>query len=231
MIITGILGKKLGMTNIFDEEGRFIPVTLIEAGPCSVLGTRTKKIAGYYAVVLGYRDAKASKVNKAQRKWFEKLKVGPKRIIKEMRMDNQPTCKVGDTIGVNIFKSGDYVDVTGVTIGKGFQGGVKRWNWHGGDKGHGSMFHRAPGSIGASSFPSRVFKGQHLPGHMGRVKKTIQNLEVINVDEGKSLLTVKGGVPGHKGTLLVVKYAKKRPPKDEGRGTKDEGRGDAKEKS
>ncbi len=231
MIMTGILGKKIGMTNIFDEDGRFIPVTLIEAGPCSVLGTRTKKTAGYYAVVLGYRDVKASKVNKAQRKWFEKLKVGPKRIIKEMRMDNQPACKVGDTIGVNIFKSGDYVDVTGVTIGKGFQGGVKRWNWHGGGQGHGSMFHRAPGSIGASSFPSRVFKGQHLPGHMGNVKRTIQNLKVISVDEKKKLLTVAGGVPGHKGTLLVVKYAKKRPPKDEARGTKDEGRGDAKEKS
>jgi large subunit ribosomal protein L3 len=211
--MAAILGKKLGMTNIFDKEGHFIPVTLIEAGPCLVVGARTKEKSGYSAVVLGYRDVKDSKVNNAQLKWFKKLKVSPKRVIKEMRTDKDPACKVGDTIGVSIFKAGEYVDVRGTSIGKGFQGGMKRWNWHGGERGHGSMFHRAPGSIGASSYPSRVFKGQHLPGHMGNVKRTVQNLEVISVDEKKSLLTVRGGVPGPKTGLLVIKHAKKIPPK------------------
>lgn len=230
--MAGILGRKIGMTNIFNEDGRFISVTVIEAGPCSVLGTRTGQKDGYHAVVLGYEELKASKVKKPQNGWFKKLGVRPKKVIKEIRVDVDPAYKVGETIGANIFKSGDYVDVSGVSIGKGFQGGVKRWNWHGGDQGHGSMFHRAPGSIGASSFPSRVFKGQHLPGHMGNVKKTVQNLEIVNIDPEKHLLIVKGSVPGHRGTLLVVKHAKKKPPKDVPRlHSGQDGQEDAKNKS
>jgi len=213
--MSGLLAKKIGMTNIFDEEGRSIPVTVVQAGPSLVLGRRTSDKDGYSAVILGHGEMKPSKVKRPQKKWFEKLKLPPTRIIRELRVDSFSTCKVGDKLGANMFKSGDYVDVSGVTIGKGFQGGMKRWNWHGGERGHGSMFHRAPGSIGASSYPSRVFKGQHLPGHMGAAKRTVQNLQVVIVDEEKNLLAVKGSVPGHKGTILVVRHAKKKPPEPE----------------
>lgn len=207
------MGKKLGMTNVFDQEGRFIPVTLIEAGPCFVLGARTKEKEGYTAVILGYGEKKSSKVKTPQKKWFDKIKVSPKKIIKEIRVDDPSSCKVGDKVDVSIFKTGDYVDVTGTTIGKGFQGGLKRWHWSGGESGHGSMHHRAPGSIGGSSDPSRVFKGQHMPGHMGAVKKTMQSLEVMGVERDKSLLTVKGSVPGHKGSFLFIRHAKKKKSK------------------
>ena len=219
--MNGILGKKIGMTNIFNQEGRFIPVTLIEAGPCLVVGTKTNKKHGYSALILGYGEVKESRVNMPKKKWFKKLKLEPKKTIKEIRTDNEPSCKVGDKITVNVFKNGDFVDVMGISIGKGFQGGVKRWKWSGGESGHGSMFHRAPGSIGASSYPSRVFKGQHLPGHMGAVRKTIQNLEVVSIDEASNILAVKGAVPGHTGTLLVIKNALKKPTKDEGKQPKD----------
>ncbi|MGB2705881.1 MAG: 50S ribosomal protein L3 [Candidatus Omnitrophota bacterium] len=212
-MMTGILGKKIGMTNIFDQEGRFVPVTLIEAGPCLVLDTKTKEKCGYSAVVLGYGQKKPARVKKPQKKW-------PVRVIKEIRMDRPASVKVGDKIGVNVFKGGDYVDITGKTIGKGFQGGMKRWGWHGGGKSHGSMFHRAPGSIGASSFPSRVHKGKTMPGHMGAVKRTAQNSRIVSVDEQKNILTVKGSVPGHKGSFLVIRHAKKKPVKDDGKGKK-----------
>ncbi len=202
--MNGILGKKIGMTNIFDQEGRFVPVTLIEAGPCLVLDTKTKERCGYSAVILGYGQKKPARVKKPQKKW-------PVRVIKEIRMEPPAAVKAGDRIGVNLFKSGDYVDVTGTTIGKGFQGGMKRWGWRGGRKSHGSMFHRAPGSIGASSYPSRVHKGKHLPGHMGAVKRTTQNLKIMSVDEEKNILSVKGSVAGHRGSFLVIKSAKKRP--------------------
>jgi len=207
--MTGILGRKIGMTNVFDREGRFIPVTLIEAGPCLVLDTKTKEKCGYSAVILGYGQKKATRVKKAQKKW-------PVRVIKEIRTDLPAVVKAGDKVGVSMFKSGDYIDVTGTTIGKGFQGGMKRWGWHGGEKGHGSMFHRAPGSIGASSYPSRVHKGKTLPGHMGAAKRTVQNLRIISVDEEKNMLSVKGSVSGHNGSFLVIKSAKKMPPKTDG---------------
>ena len=131
-----------------------------------------------------------------------------------MRITSDPTVKTGDKIEVNMFKAGDYVDVTGTSIGKGFQGGVKRWGWSGGGAGHGSMFHRAPGSIGASSYPSRVFKGQHLPGHMGAKTRTMQSLEVVVIDPEKNLLAIRGSVPGHKGSVLIIRHAKKRPPQE-----------------
>ena len=213
--MTGMLGKKLGMTNIFDGDGRAVPVTVIDAGPCVVLETKTKKKSGYSATVIGYGDIKESKVKLPQKKWFSKLKIAPTKIIKEMRNSDDPAAKVGDKIEVGMFKVGDYVDITGTSIGKGFQGGMKRWGWSGGESGHGSMFHRAPGSIGASSYPSRVFKGQHLPGHMGAKKRTMQSLEVIVVDPEKNLLAIRGSVPGHKGSVLVIKPAKKRPPKED----------------
>ena len=207
--MASILGKKIGMTNIFDNEGRFVPVTVIEAGPSVVLGTRTKDKEGYTAMVLGYEDKKESKVKKPEAGWFKKIGISPKKTVKEVRLFTNPECKTGEVISVNLFKAGDFIDVTGTSIGKGFQGGMKRWHWSGGEKGHGSMFHRAPGSIGASSYPSQVHKGKTLPGHMGNVKKTIQNLEIMEVDEAKNLIAVKGGVPGHKGNILFIRHAKK----------------------
>lgn len=209
--MNGILGKKIGMTNIFSESGRFIPVTLIEAGPCSVLNTKTKDFAGYQAVALGYGEIKPSKVNNPQKKQFAKWKISPKKVIRELRHDEAlPEVKSGDIINVSIFKTGDFVDITGTNIGKGFQGGMKRWHWRGGESGHGSMFHRRVGSVGASSYPSRVHKGKTMPGHMGSRRNTIQNLKVVSVEEEKNLLVVMGSVPGHEGGLLIIKHAKKK---------------------
>jgi large subunit ribosomal protein L3 len=188
----GILGKKIGMTQLFQEDGKVVPVTLIEAGPCSVSAVKTREKDGYDALQLS--------MQKTRRRNF----------VKEVR-DFKGEYKKGDTINVDIFKADDFVDVVGTSIGKGFQGGIKRWHWSGGDAGRGSMFHRAPGSIGASSYPSRVFKGQHLPGHMGHARVTVQNLKVLKVDKENNLLAVKGAIPGHKGSFLIVKEALKRP--------------------
>jgi len=207
----GILGKKIGMTNIFDDDGRFVPVTLVEAGPCTVLGKKTEEKSGYCALLLGYSEKKAKRTTLPVRKWFEKLGVSPKKMVKEIRTPKEAPYGVGDIIDAGIFKEGDWVDVTGITKGKGFQGGMKRWNWAGGVGSHGSMFHRAPGSIGASSYPSRVWKGQHLPGHMGAKKTTVQNLKIVKVEKDKNILMIKGAVPGHKGCFLLIKDAKKHP--------------------
>jgi len=208
--MAGILGRKIGMTNIFDNNGRVVPVTLIEAGPCFVVALKTKEKDGYAALALGYGEVKEKKVTKPQKGIFDKIKITPKKIIKEIRLKAPTTHKIGDEIGVNVFKVGDYIDVSGRTIGKGFQGGMKRWNWSGGQAGHGSMFHRAVGSIGASSYPSRVHKGKTMPGHMGAVMRTVQSLEVMDVDAEKKLLAVRGSVSGHKDTLLFIRHAKKR---------------------
>ena len=226
--MTGIFGKKIGMTNIFDGEGRFVPITVIEAGPCFVLETKTKETTGYDAVLLGYEEKKEKNTTKPLKGWFDKIKQTPKKFVREIRMDKAPSCKVGDKIAVSIFKGGDYVDISGTTIGKGFQGGMKRWGWSGGESGHGSMFHRAVGSIGASSYPSRVHKGKTMPGHMGAVKRTMQNLEVLEIDESKNLLIVKGSVPGHKGAILVVKHAKKLPPAEDSAKPEDKAKKDKK---
>jgi len=213
--MAGILGKKIGMTNIFDEAGAFVPVTLIEAGPCFILGRKTREDSDYSAVVLGYEEKKPSKTKQPEKKYFSKIKVTPKKTIREIRLEGPPELKVGDQIGAGVFKSGDYVDVSGISKGKGFQGGMKRWHWSGGEAGHGSMFHRAPGSIGASSFPSRVHKGKTMPGHMGASKNTVQNLKVMIVEEDRNIIALKGSVPGHRGTILLVRHAKKRQQKQE----------------
>ena len=215
-----ILGKKIGMTSIFDEAGRFIPVTLIEAGPSVVLEVKTKEDAGYSAVTLGFGEKKEKKVKEPQKGLFKKLKISPKAVIKEFRMEVVSSHKCGDKIDIGVFKSGDYVDITGTTIGKGFQGGMKRWGWSGGESGHGSMFHRRVGSVGASSYPSRVHKGKTMPGHMGNKKRTMQSLQVVSVDVEKSTLAIKGSVPGHSDGLLIIKQAKKRPPKAEAKPAK-----------
>lgn len=210
----GILGKKIGMTQIFKKTGESIPVTVIEAGPCYIIQLKSKSKDGYSALLLGFDPRRETRLKKPELGMYKKLNIQPQRFIREIRIseDKDEKYKLGDKICVDIFNQGDFVDVRGVSIGRGFQGGVKRWHWKGGAKSHGSMFHRAPGSIGGSSDPSRVFKGQHLPGHMGAEKKTIQNLEVIEVDKENNLLIIKGAVPGHKNSYLVIKKAKKKKP-------------------
>jgi len=199
----GLLGKKIGMTQIFSDDKR-IAVTAIEAGPCFVLGQNDKKIS------LGFDPIKESKLKKPILGFFNKIKVKPLRFIREFSKDEKSDYKVGQELKADIFASGDFVDITGTSIGKGFQGGVKRWHWRGGPKSHGSMTHRRPGSIGSSSDPSRVFKGHHLPGHMGNQRTTIQNLKVVKVDADNNVLLVKGAVPGHRNSLLAINFAKKK---------------------
>ena len=199
-----ILGKKIGMTQIFDEKGRVIPVTAIEAGPCTVVQIKTIDNDGYSAVKIGFGDVKENKVTKPKMGEFKKAKLTPKKHLREFKLD-EITYNVGDEIKVDIFNVGDSVDVTGTTKGKGFQGVIKRHGQSRGPMGHGSMYHRRPGSMGSTSTPGRVFKGKKLPGHMGVDTVTIQNLEVVRVDLDKNLILVKGSVPGNKGSLLKIK--------------------------
>ncbi|MBU2541892.1 MAG: 50S ribosomal protein L3 [Candidatus Omnitrophica bacterium] len=208
----GILGRKLGMTQVFDENGTCIAVTLIEAGPCVVLKSYSK--GDIFKLQLGFEDvkktSKENRIKKPQLGQFRKIKVAPKRIIKEVKFSSKEVPAIGSEITADIFKKGDYVDIRGTSIGKGFQGGMKRWHWAGGFKTHGSTSHRRVGSIGASAYPSRVVKGHHMPGHMGNRKVTTQNIKVIEVVAGDNLLVVKGAVVGHKNNLLVIQKAIKK---------------------
>lgn len=208
--MSGILGKKIAMTQLFGEDGKIQPTTVIRSGPCTVLQIKTQAKDGYNAIQLGFEDIKETRITKPLRGKFKKIKVSAKRFIKEIFVADPQNFKVGSALDVSQFTPGDYVDVVGKSIGRGFQGGMKRWNWSGGPSGHGSMSHRAPGSIGASAYPSRVHKGHHLPGHMGNQRVTVQNLKVIKVDKDNNLLLVKGSVPGHKNSLLIIKKAKKK---------------------
>lgn len=201
----GLLGKKLGMTQVFVEDGDFMPVTVIEAGPCVVLEVFDNR------VMLGFEEKKEKNVPKPELGFYKKINVKPQRVIKEIPFDIDDKLSVGQRITVDIFEKKDFVDITGTSKGKGFQGGVKRWGWRGGPSGHGSMHHRRVGSIGGSSFPSRVWKGHHLPGRMGNEKKTVQNLEIVKVYKDKNLILVKGPVPGANNTYLEIRAAKKRP--------------------
>jgi len=207
----GILGRKIGMTHIFTEDGTRIPVTLIEAGPCSILQVRTNDKDGYSALQIGFGEKRESLLTRPLKGHLRKSGVKSVRTIREIRMDSVESYKEGQVLDVGIFDAGDHVDVTGISIGKGFQGGVKRWNWTGGKGSHGSMHHRRVGSIGASSFPSRVHKGKTMPGRMGGEKTTVQNLVVVKVDKEKRLMAVKGSVPGNENTFLLVKISKKMP--------------------
>src|SRR6202041_3579143 len=211
MAVNGILGIKLGMTQVFAEDGTAVPCTVLQAGPCVVVQRRTKQHDGYDAVQLGLVEfIKPQRVNKARTGHFKKANVAPLRYLKEIRIDDaKDEAKSGDRVLVENFKAGELVDVTGVSKGKGFQGGVKRWHFAGGDATHGSMFHRAPGGIGASSFPSRVWKGQHFPGHMGNERVTVKNLRVVKIDSDENLLLVRGAVPGHRGCYLLIRKAQK----------------------
>ena len=210
MMLSGLIGKKVGMTQIFGEKGEVIPVTLIEAGPCVVLQKKASKQEGYDAVQLGYEDIKEKKLTKSLKAKFSKIKVEPKRYIREFRVNNPDDYEVGQELKVDIFEEGSFIDICGTSKGKGFAGVIKRWGFKGGPKSHGSRFHRAPGSIGASASPSRVFKGQKLPGHMGNKRVTIQSLEIVRLDKDKNLLVVKGAIPGASRGIVIVEKAKKK---------------------
>jgi len=211
MAVNGILGIKLGMAQVFTEEGAAVGCTVLQAGPCVVVQRRTKEKDGYDAVQLGLVEfIKPQRVTKPMLGHFKKAEVAPMRRLGEVRLvDSKDETKVGDRVLVDGFKPGEFVDVIGISKGKGFAGGVKRWHYAGGDATHGSMFHRAPGGIGASSFPSRVWPGQHFPGHMGNERKTSKNLRVVKVDADENLLLVRGSVPGPPGTYILIRKAKK----------------------
>ena len=206
-----LIGRKVGMTQIFDEKGAVIPVTVIEAGPCPVVQIKTVETDGYNAVQLGFGEVKENKVNKPELGHFKKASVKAVKHLREFRAC--PEClsevKVGDEIKVDTFAIGDKVDIQGITKGKGFQGVIKRHGQSRGPMGHGSMYHRRPGSMGSTSTPGRVFKGKKLPGHMGVEKVTVQNLEVVKVDLDKNAILIKGSVPGNKGSILKIKNSVK----------------------
>ena len=207
----GLLGKKVGMTQLYKDNGRLVPVTVIEAGPCSVLYIKKKDTDGYEAVQLGFDDKREKLVNSPDMGRFKKAGVTPKKFVKELKLTEMDKYKVGDAIDVDIFAAGDFVDVTGKSVGKGFQGGVKRWSWSGGPSGHGSMFHRVVGSIESGPRLTRVTKGHHMPGHMGNKNITIADLEVVKVDKERHLLVIKGSVPGADNGYLVIKESAKLP--------------------
>lgn len=202
----GLIGKKLGMTQVFDES-RLTPVTVIEAGPCRVVAVRTKDKNRYEAVQLSFGEVKERRLSKAELGHLKKNQAPASRILREFKKDGDAA--VGQLVTVEMFKKGDWVDVIGVSKGKGFQGVVKRHHYAGGPESHGSMFHRAPGSIGASSFPSRVWKGKTLPGHMGAERVTVQRLKVIESRSGENLLFIRGAVPGAANGIVVVRKSKK----------------------
>lgn len=202
-----LIGKKLGMTQIFWEDGSIVPVTVIEAGPCVVIQRKEEGKDGYDAVQLGFGRIKEKNVKKPLKGHFKKADKGYFRVLGEFHIDSDADFTVGQELKVDIFSIGDYVDVVGTTKGKGFAGGVKRHGFRGGRASHGSMFHRAPGSIGASADPSRVFKGKKLPGHMGNARKTIQNLIVAGVRPQDNLLMIKGAVPGSRNGIVLITSA------------------------
>lgn len=199
-----ILGKKLGMTQIFDENGKIVPVTVIEAGPCLVIQKKTVEKEGYNAIQVGFDDIRANLVNKPLKGHFEKAGAALKRFVKEFRLEDINDYQIGQEIKADIFAAGDKIDISGVSKGKGFQGAIKRWNQARGPMSHGSKFHRAPGSMGASSSPSRTFKNKRLPGHMGFVNTTVLNLSIAKVMPEKNIILIKGGVPGpNKGYVVI----------------------------
>ena len=202
----GIIGKKIGMTQIFDEKGNVIPVTVIEAGPCVVAQKKTAEKDGYDAVQLGFADVKEKHLTKAEKGHFEKAGVTMKKHLKEFRLDDCSAINVGDVITADTFAAGDKVDVTGMTKGRGYTGCVKRWNQHSLRRTHGTgPIHRQPGSMGANSTPSRIFKNKHMPGQYGNEKVTVQNLKVVKIDSEKNLIAVKGAIPGAKDGIVFIR--------------------------
>ena len=200
-----ILATKVGMTQIFNEDGMLIPVTVLQAGPCVVTQVKTEENDGYTAVQVGFGDIREKLVNKPETGHFAKAGVAVKRFVKEFRFENAAEYEVGQEIKADIFTAGDHIDATATSKGKGFQGAIKRHGQSRGPMAHGSKYHRHAGSNGACSDPSKVFKGKHMPGHMGSVQVTVQNLEIVRVDKENNLLLVKGAVPGPKKSLVTIK--------------------------
>lgn len=200
-----ILGKKLGMTQIFDENGKVIPVTVIEAGPCVVVQKKTAEKDGYDAIQVGFGDIREKLVNKPMKGHFAKAGVSLKRFVKEFRLEDTSAYEAGQEIKADIFAAGERVDISGISKGKGFQGTIKRWNGHRGPMTHGSKFHRSVGSMGGSSDPSRTFKNKKMPGHMGNENTTVLNLQVAKIIPEKNLILIKGGVPGPNKGFVVIK--------------------------
>jgi len=207
-MVEGLIGKKIGITQSFDEEGNVFPVTVIQAGPCTVFQKKTEKKDGYSSIQLGLIEEKArKKLNKSMVGHCEKAGVPPPKILREFQFNHKADVKIGDQFFVDIFEKGEKVHITGRSKGKGFAGVVKRWGHHGGKDSHGSMFHRRPGSVGASAYPSRVVKGKKLPGHLGDSKVTVRNITVIRAEKENNLLVVKGSIPGANGGYLLIKKA------------------------
>lgn len=206
----GLIGKKIGMTQLFDDNGNFIPVTVIEAGPCAVVLKKTQETDGYEAVQLGFGDVKPNRVNKPMKGHFAKHDVAPKKVLREFKFADTASMTEGDIVKADVFAAGDKVDVSGTSKGKGYAGAIKRWNFGRLKETHGSgPVARHQGSMGACSDPSRVFKGKKMPGHLGTEKVTVQNLEVVKVDAENNLIAVKGAIPGAKGGYVVITDAVK----------------------
>ena len=204
----GLLARKRGMTQVFGADGNVVPVTVLEAGPCTVVQLKTQAHDGYEAIQIGFEPRKKN-VSKPMAGHFKKANVSPARVVREVRLKSTEGYQVGQTLTVDVFKPGELVDVGGITKGQGFQGGVKRHGWFGGDATHGSMFHRAPGSIGASAYPSRVIPGTRMAGHMGTARVTAKNLQVVSVDAEQNLLLIRGAVPGPNGGVVIIKKVKR----------------------
>lgn len=200
-----IIAKKIGMTQVFADNGLLIPVTVLEAGPCVVVQKKTVDNDGYDAIQVGFGDVKIKKVNKPMKGQFDKAGVEPKKVLKEFRLEDTSAYEVGSEIKADVFAAGDKVDVTGTSKGKGYQGPIKRHGQSRGPMAHGSKFHRAVGSLSSATTPGKVKKGKKMAGQMGSVKVTVQNLEIIRADAEKNLLLIKGAVPGNKGTVVVIK--------------------------
>jgi large subunit ribosomal protein L3 len=203
----GIIGKKLGMTQIFTEDGTRVPVTVVQAGPCVVLQKKLQNVDGYSAVQVGFESMDAATATKPRLGHCTKSGQGVFRHLRELKLENAEDLNLGDALTVDQFTPGDFVDVTGTSIGKGFQGVIKRWNFKGGRSSHGSRFHRAPGSIGASATPSHVFKNKKMPGQMGNERVTVQRLQVVRVEAADNLLLIKGAIPGHKNNIVIIKQS------------------------
>jgi len=205
----GILGKKIGMTRIFNETGEVVPVTVVEAGPCPIVQVKTKNKDGYEAIQIGFGPKKENRTNKPDHGHFKKGNIPPLKVLQEIRTENLDVSELGEQITVALFTPGELVDVTGTSKGKGYAGVMKKWHFKGSHATHGSEKHRAPGSIGASSYPSRVIKGLKMAGRMGNANVTIQNLSVVKVDPNRNLLLIKGAIPGPNNGIVMVKKAVK----------------------
>ncbi len=204
-----ILGKKVGMTQIFAEDGRVVPVTVVQAGPCVVIQKKTVETDGYNAVQVGFGEVKESRVNKPVTGHFKKVNVKPTKYLREFKVEGESELEIGSELKADVFETGEKVDVCGTSKGKGFLGVIARWGQHRGPMTHGSRYHRRPGSMGACASPAKVMKGKKLPGRGGGEKVTVQNLEVVRVDADKNLILVKGAIPGAKGGLVTLKKSVK----------------------